>query len=125
MNGSNEVVTPKRWGETLTYMIGGRYRLNDRAQLLAGYIRGHDPIPDDTFEPTVTDSTHSMLTGGAEFKLHRHKLALAYGFQDLQDRNKNNSVGAASSVGTVTDARANGKYESRSHFLAASFTYVF
>ena len=42
-----------------------------------------------------------------------------------RDRVKNNDVGAAFSGGAVPDARANGEYESSSHFLALSFTYVF
>ena len=106
--------------------MGGRYKLNDGVHVLAGFIRGQDPIPDDTFDPTVTDSSHYALTLGTEINLkRRHKLAFAYAFQNWASRSKNNSVGGDFSGGTIADARANGAYKSSSHFYAASFTYVF
>jgi hypothetical protein len=55
----------------------------------------------------------------------RHQLAFSYAWQKWFDRNKANEVGAQFSGGAVSDARANGEYSSHSHFLAASFTYVF
>lgn len=125
VNGATTVVTPKNWRNTLTLTMGGRYRLSDGVHLLAGYVRGEDPIPDDTFDPIVTDSPHYALTFGTEIDYKKYRWSFAYAYQNWSDRSKNNAVGAAFSGGTVADARANGNYAAASHFLAASFTYVF
>ncbi|MGD8790543.1 MAG: outer membrane protein transport protein, partial [Burkholderiales bacterium] len=125
INGSNVSTRATDWHDTLTLTVGGRYRVNDRVRLLAGFVRGEDPIPDKTFEPSVTDSPHYALTAGLEYAMGRHQLAFSYAWQKWFDRNKANEVGAQFSGGAVSDARANGEYSSHSHFLAASFTYVF
>lgn len=125
INGSNVTTRPTDWHDTLTLTMGGRYALNDNLRLLAGFVRGQDPIPGKTFEPAVTDSPHYALTVGSEYSLGRHQLGVAYAFQKWFDRNKANEIGAQFSGGSVADARANGEYQSHSHFLAISFTYVF
>lgn len=125
INGSNVSIRPTDWRDTLTLTVGGRYALNDRLHLLAGFVRGQDPIPGKTFEPAVTDSPHYALTLGTEHRLGRHNLAFAYAWQKWFDRTKDNDIGAQFSGGAVADARANGEYESYSHFFAVSFTYVF
>ncbi|MCI0749833.1 MAG: outer membrane protein transport protein [Nevskiales bacterium] len=117
--GMSTSISPRDWHDTLTLTTGGRYRLNDRVALLAGFVWGEDPIPDETFDPTITDSNHYALTFGTEIGIHKHRLSLAYSFQKWADRTKNNEIGS------VSGARANGKYESSSHFLALGFTYVF
>ena len=113
------------WRDTWTLTLGGRYELNPTTRLLAGFVRGQNPIPDKSFEPSVTDSPHYAITFGSEHSLGQHTLAFAYAYQKWFDRNKHNEVGTAFSGGTVADARANGKYRAHSHFLALSFTYVF
>jgi long-chain fatty acid transport protein len=123
--GSNTQIRPTDWHDTWTLTMGGRYRLNDSTRLLAGLILGEDPIPDRTFEPSITDAPHWSLTAGMERSIGKHTLGLSYAYQRWLSRSKNNSVGAEFAGGTVADARANGRYRSDSHFFAASFTYVF
>lgn len=113
------------WEDTWTLTVGGRYRLTPDTHLLAGFVRGQDPIPDKYFEPSITDSPHYAITLGSEHRIDKHTLAVAYSYQKWFDRDKNNAVGGQFSGGTVADARANGKYRAHSHFLALSFTYVF
>jgi len=125
INGSTVTTRSTDWNDTLTLTVGGRYSLNDRLRLLAGFVRGEDPIPDKSFEPAVTDSPHYALTAGLEYGTGLHTLAFSYAWQKWFDRNKSNDVGAQFSGGTVSDARANGEYSSHSHFLAASYTRVF
>lgn len=125
INGVNSFVKPTNWNDTLTLTLGGRYELNDKTRLLAGFVRGQDPIPGKTFEPSVTDSPHYALTFGSEHSIGRHTLGFAYAWQKWFDRTKDNNIGAEFSGGSVADARANGEYQSHTHFLAVSFTYVF
>lgn len=125
VNGATSIVSPKNWNDTLALTLGGRYRLKDGVYLLAGYTGGEDPIPNDTYDPVVTDSSFHAVTFGTELDYGRYKWAFAYSLQQWNDRNKANEVGGEFSVGTVSDARANGEYEARSHFIAISFVYKF
>ncbi len=125
INGSTTSTRPTDWDDTFTLTLGGRYELNDTINLLAGFVCGQDPIPDNTFEPSVTDSPHYAITFGTEYSWGKHNLAFAYAYQKWFDRTKNNNIGEQFSGGNVPDARANGEYKSYSHFLAVSFTYVF
>ncbi len=125
INGVTTFARPADWNDTLTLTTGGRYELSEQTRLLFGFVLGQDPIPDKTFEPSVIDSPHYALTFGSEHSLGRHTLAFAYAFQKWFDRNKDNNIGAQFSGGAVADARANGEYQTHTHFLAVSFTYVF
>ena len=125
INGMTTSSRPTDWNDTLTLTLGGRYELNAKTRLLAGFVRGQDPIPGKTFEPSVTDSPNYAITLGSEHSLGRHNLAFAYAYQKWFDRTKDNDIGAQFSGGTVPDARANGEYQSHTHFFAISFTYVF
>jgi long-chain fatty acid transport protein len=125
INGLNTIITPKNWDDTFSFTMGGRYGLNSSLTLLAGYVRGNDPIPDDTFDPVLPDSTTDALTCGFELNLNKIKFGFAYSYQRWQKRYKNNSVGAIYSGGTVPDARANGIYKGDTHFISTSFIYRF
>ena len=125
VNGLTTYITPKNWDSTISLAMGGRFELNENINLLAGYVRGSDPIPDGTFDPIVPDSTTDALTCGAEIKFKKYKIGLAYSFQKWKEREKNNSVGAVFSGGAISDARVNGIYEGHSHFISTSFIYMF
>jgi long-chain fatty acid transport protein len=125
VNGGTTSTRPTNWRDTYTLTLGGRYELNDKTRLLAGFVRGQDPIPNNTFEQSVLDSPHYALTFGSEHSLGKHNLAFAYAYQKWFDRSKRNNVGSQFSGGSVPDARANGEYQSFKHFFAVSFTYVF
>lgn len=123
--GSKTSVSKKDWEDTYSVSLGAKYQLNDSVALLAGYLYGGNPIPDKTFEPAIPDANTHLFTVGTSMKHKQFKVDLAYGYQKLQDRNKNNNVGAESSIPGILDARANGKYKSYLHMVGVSLTYTF
>jgi len=123
--GSKTSVSKKDWEDTYSVSLGAKYQLNDSIALLAGYLYGGNPIPDKTFEPAIPDANTHLFTVGTSIKHKQFKVDLAYGYQKLQERNKNNDVGAESSIPGLVDARANGTYKSHLHMVGVSLTYTF
>lgn len=114
--GQTEVSDPKNWHDTFAVNIGGRYRLNDTFALLGGYLYGWNPVPDDTFEPSVPDSDTHLFCVGTEMKFDRLGLAVSYAYQLQQERSKNNNVVMGS---------ANGVYNADMHLMGISLSYKF
>ncbi len=114
-NGSTDS-TPKDWRDTWAANLGARYQLNPTVALLGGYLYGPDAVPAATFEPAVPDSTSHLFTLGTDLKFDRIKLAASYGYQYLEERSKNNSVGGG---------LANGDYNSSIHLLSVGIGYQF
>lgn len=111
---------PRDWDDTWAFNIGTKYRLNDRVALMAGYLYGDNPVPDSTFEPAIPDSDTHLFTVGSELTFDQFKVALAYGFQLQEDRDKETNQY------TVLDGTvANGSYENYIHLAAISLSYVF
>ncbi len=115
--------TPKNWKDTYSVSIGGKYQLNDTISLLAGYLYSGNPVPDNTFEPSIPDANTHLFTIGTSIMKNNFKIDLAYGYQKLQERNKNNSVGDPISASPAFTA--NGRYKSHLHILGLSLTYRF
>jgi long-chain fatty acid transport protein len=123
---SKQFVTPRNWDDTWTGNIGMQYQLNEWLSLAAGYQYQGNPIPDDTFDPTITDADKHLLTTGADLTFGHMTLSVAYAFQTLEERTKNNYVDDNPSDGVFHPERsANGKYDSDLHMLAMSLTYMF
>jgi long-chain fatty acid transport protein len=123
--GSRTSIERKDWKDTYSANIGAKYQLTDAVALLAGYLYGGNPIPDKRFEPAIPDANTHLFCIGTSIKQKKVKIDLAYAYQRLQDRNKNNDVGAESSIPDIFDARANGKYKSYLHMVGFSLTYTF
>jgi long-chain fatty acid transport protein len=116
VGGETTSVAPRNWHDTWAYNIGTKYRLNDQLAVMAGYLYGQNPIPDSTFEPAIPDSDTHLFTAGAEVAFDNLKLALAYGFQLQEDRDKTTNL-----YGSIAD----GKYENYLHLVGVSLTCVF
>jgi len=114
--GITTMTYEKDWRDTWTGNIGAQYQLNDSVSLRAGYLYGGNPVPDKTFEPSIPDSNTHIFTIGTGLKSHRMKIDLAYAYQMLESREKNNTIGATT---------ANGRYDSRIHLVGISLTYLF
>ncbi len=111
--GSTTVAYEKDWRNTWTGNAGAQYQLNNGVSLRAGYLYGGNPVPDKTFEPAIPDSNTHIFTIGTGIKSRKMKIDLAYAYQMLESRNKNNTTSA------------NGRYDSRIHLLGISLTYLF
>lgn len=116
VGGETSSLTPRNWHDTWAYSVGTKYHINKRLAVMAGYLYGQNPIPDSTFEPAIPDSDTHLFTAGAELAVENIKLALAYGFQMQEDREKTTNL-----YGSI----ANGEYENYLHLVGISLTYVF
>ena len=114
--GITTMTYEKDWRDTWTGNIGAQYQLNDSVSLRAGYLYGGNPVPDKTFEPSIPDSNTHIFTIGTGLKSHRMKIDLAYAYQMLESREKNNTIGATT---------ANGRYDSRIHLVGINLTYIY
>lgn len=117
--GATVISEPKDWRATLAFNVGGSYRLNDRLTLLGGYLYGRNAVPDATFEPSVPDSDTHLFCLGAEVKLDRVTLGLAYAYQRQEERHKDNAVGS------TLGGTANGAYNSDIHLFGISARRAF
>lgn len=111
-------VTERNWDDVYAFNVGGRYDLNPQLALLAGYLFDNNPVPDQTFDPSIPASNAHLLSLGGEYRTGPWKLALAYAFQHFQARDKANAIGATSG-GT-----ANGRYQTDNHMVGLSVSYL-
>ncbi|RJQ52903.1 MAG: aromatic hydrocarbon degradation protein [Desulfobacteraceae bacterium] len=109
-------VQERDWHGTFAFMLGGKYRINETFTLLGGYLYGQDAVPDRTFEPAVPDSPSHLFTAGADIEFDAFKIALSYGYQLQEDRDKETNFWGSA---------ADGAYEGQIHLAALSLTYRF
>lgn len=117
--GSTTSITEKSWHDTYSANLGAKYQLNDTVALLAGYLYGGNPVPDKTFDPVVPDATTHLFTVGTNIKYKNMRIDLAYGYQLLEGRSKNNTV--ADPLNPFNNA--NGRYNTDIHLFGISLTY--
>ncbi len=124
--GYTTLVTPKNWKDTYSFLFGAKYKLTDSLSILAGYLYSGNPIPDYTFEPTIPDANTHLFTTGISYKKKNFNFDIAYAYQKLQNRKKNNSIDDNPLDGILTpQTAANGTYKSALHMIGMSFTYKF
>jgi len=121
--GSTSLISPRNWHATFAVNAGGKYRINDRYSVMAGYLFGWNPVPDETFEPAIPDSETHLFCVGGEGRFGRLTVALGYGYQLQEGRTKNNSIGTF--PGSSPSDLVNGSYSSDLHLLGMSFGYRF
>ena len=111
--------TRKSWKDVLAFRTGLEYSLSDKFKVRAGYAFDPNPVPEDTFEPRITDSDRHQLTIGSGYTFGRFIVDVAYMAVFFEKRTiAGNTVGNPS-----TDA--NGTYESFSHLLGLNISYQF
>ncbi len=124
--GNNEIIIPKDWKDIYSFNIGAHYEVTNSLGLLAGYIYENGPIPDKTFDPSVPDNGSSMYCVGADYRHKNFMFGIAYDYQEVRTRNKNNAIDDNSLDGVVNPATsANGTFRTHLHIVSASITYVF
>ncbi len=114
--GQLPAVMPRDWHGTFAINAGGKYRLNDSASVMVGYLYGWNAVPDSTFEPAIPDSNTHLFSAGGELNLDRLRIALGYAYQLQYGRTKTTNL-----YGPI----ANGEYQSDAHLLALSLGYRF
>lgn len=117
-----EVDDVRKWHDTFGFALGGEYKLYEAVKLRGGYTFHESPVPGETFEPSVPQSSRHALFTGIGYgwgKSLNTWIDLAYGVVFYENRNVNNTVGDA--LGTPID----GHYDSITHIFALNFNYRF
>jgi long-chain fatty acid transport protein len=103
-----------------------KYQLNESVAFLAGYLYNENPIPDETFEPSIPDANSQQFSIGTDIKFRKLRLAFAYAYQKWQERNKRNAIDDDPIDGILnSETSANGKYRSDVHVICISLNYRF
>ena len=116
--GVNPYIEKKDWKDTLTFNTGVRYSVDSTLDILLGYLYEDNPVPNDTFDPSVPASEKHMWSLGVAKKFGRVNTAITYLYGKYKDRNKDNLVGGST-------ANANGEYEQDTHMLGISVNVEF
>lgn len=114
--GLPPAVYPRNWHSTFAVNGGGKYRLNDRYAISAGYLYGWNPVPNETFEPAIPDSNTHLFCLGGEAQIDRLKISLGYGYQLQENRTK---------ATNVYGPTANGEYSADLHLVGISVGWYF
>jgi long-chain fatty acid transport protein len=110
----------KEWKDVFGFNMGIRYYFFPALSIAAGYLHEGNPVPSETFEPSVAVSDRDDFSFGLQTYFGRFKVALAYLFDRYESRNKDNRVSGYSLTAT-----ANGKYEQHVHMVGLSVGYTF
>jgi len=116
-------ITERKWKDTWSGNIGIKYQVSEPLALLVGYLYQGNPIPDEKFDPAIPDANGHLFCIGTSLKQKKFKVDLAYGYQKLQDREKNNTINDP--VSGLPISSANGTYKTNLHMVALSLTYTF
>ena len=109
----------KDWSDNYAFNVGGKYSVNACLDILFGYLYDGTPVPDDTFEPSISDAEKHLLSVGLAGRGGGFSWCVTYLYQRYDDRDKNNTVG------TATGFPAQGTYEQETHMLGLSIGYTF
>lgn len=123
--GNTNLVIPKNWKDTYSYIIGAKYRITNEISIMAGYLYSGNPVPDSTFEPSIPDANTHLLTAGLSYKVKNFNVDFAYAFQKLQNRKKVNLIDDNPFDSLNPENSANGTYKSELHMIGLSLTYKF
>ena len=111
--------TPQNWHSVWSESIGTQYAVTDRFRVRLGYYHHQSPIPSNTFNPDLPDSSSNGVTTGFGFDITKHlTIDVAYSAMFYATRDITNTV--SSPYGSV-----NGKYQDFTNIGLVSLTYKF
>ncbi len=122
VNGATTITSAKNWHDAWAFRFGANYKIREGMKIRAGYIYDLTPVPDDTFDPQVPDANRHIFTAGADVKIMRFTLGIAYNFILTESRTKDNIL---SFNGVPAALQANGEYNSNVHSLGLSCSFDF
>ena len=120
-SGNSISTIPKNWKDVYGFNVGVKYVINPTLSIAAGYLHEENPVPSDTFEPSVPVSDRDDFSFGIQKRFGPFRVAVTYLYDKYESRRKNNSVTGFSTTGIT----ANGKYEQDIHMVGLSVLYRF
>jgi long-chain fatty acid transport protein len=121
---ASSILTEKNWHDAWALRFGANWRVKENMKIRAGYTFDMTPVPDSTLEPQVADSNRHIFAIGAETKIWKLTLGIAYNFILNEPRHKDNLI-AFNGVPLADADQANGRYQSHTHSLGLSTTFQF
>ncbi len=112
----------RKWHNTLGFALGGEYKFNETIRMRGGYAFHESPVPGETFEPSVPQSSrHSLFAGiGYSWGKNLNKwIDFAYGVVFYEDIKIDNPVG------DTVQGPIDGHYDHIVHIVAMNFNYRF
>jgi long-chain fatty acid transport protein len=119
--GSNIFTVQKDWHDVYSFNVGVKYMLGPDLTLLAGFSHEENPIPSETFDPSIPCSDKNWYSFGIRKSLGNFKIMISYLYDKYESRYKNNNVAGLS----VSGMTANGKYSQDIHMAGLSLSYSF
>jgi len=117
--GNKVMVSRKDWEDAYSYGLGIKYTWSDSLAFTAGYRHEENPVPHDRLEPSIPAADKDAVSFGVQKRWGRFEVGLAYDYEWLEDREKDNALG------TDVGGTANGTYESDTHIAGFSVSYTF
>lgn len=119
INNPNNSVFIRDWQNTWNLGLGANYMFNDRWEGRFGYFHHPSVVPEQTWDPSIPDSSKNGYTLGGSFNLPNFSVDLLYNLVEFHKRtivNSNNTTGGGT---------ANGTYETLAHIFSITFTNRF
>ncbi len=105
--------TVKDWKNSLTFRLGGEYRM-DALALRAGYVFDGSPIPTKTMDPSLPGADRHEFTAGVGYNLTENiRVDAAYQFISFSNEVKDSTL------------PFNGKYENSTNLFGFNFSFSF
>jgi len=114
---------PKNWGISWQISVGAEYWITESLAVRAGYGTVSNPIPEDTYDPSLPDGRRNLFTAGMGYKADWWKVNFGY-MLAIWSGTKDNEVGGEDGNGNP-NGMANGKYTTFAHLPAISFSTWF
>ncbi len=112
----DEVVTGRNWEDTYSFHLGTEYKLNSDLVLRAGYMWDPSPVPGETLDPLMFDTSTHRLSVGLGYTFGDWEINGAYMYSKGVEKEAGDSKNLF-----PTD----GDYDSKSHVAEISLIYRF
>jgi long-chain fatty acid transport protein len=121
LNGrlATSIITEKNWHDAWALRFGANWQINEKMKVRAGYTYDRTPVPDHTLEPQVPDANRHVFAVGADLKIWKLTLGIAYNFILNESRHKDNLY-TFNGVPLPLPAQVNGRYQTYTHSLGLS-----
>jgi long-chain fatty acid transport protein len=100
--------------DILDFCVGFKYKVRPDLVLRCGYFHDRTPVPQKSLDPTLPDADKHTFSMGFGYKNKKSTFDFTYYAVFYENRDTKNNLDGL-----------NGKYESFSNLICASFTYAF